>query len=582
MDAHGHIPRPTLCKAFFIPLLLCRLCVALCPCQAQSAELQTLDGNKPMQVEIKNETDTHITFVAKMAGASMQMKMAKKQIWRVRDDANAEWRQITAKKARPKPKKPKFISHTKRMQKQQQKKRTAMATTGKEPVGMPCWRGWRGDGFGSGNVELVESLSEGKILWTSEAEVAGTWRDNYICGYHGAIFADGRVFFNYYMGDDNRVKPQTPEADDIMLCADLATGKTLWQAKSPGGADLSPMHRIGPYSPPCYADGRVFFQGSTGRIFALDATTGKLLWKYTEGGYTKRCEEALANCIKEKKGFNIGGCCMHAIHVAQNVLVGAGCGFDPATGRVLWGPVRHMRKNPIRWVHRGRAYIISGNSCIDPRTGKLMWSFGGRTGEQSDVVCEDYLVTNGKAPRPDKGSPGEGMIGYRITPKGATKLWQLPPKYHGSRGVSKVIHNNHLYATVPPNKSRQPRSWLFSVDLATGKVVSEIENGGARYPSMVGCGDYILAGNMDYFKADPKELKILSTGWQGGRLATCTTHAFGAGFLVLRGSGRGRGRKSHLYCVDMRKNPTPLTPIPPVATKPEMKSDPDSKGGPPG
>ena len=54
-------------------------------------------------------------------------------------------------------------------------------------------------------------------------------------------------------------------AEDVVLCLDLATGKTLWKCKSPGEA----TGRMAS-STPCVADGRVYALGST-HFYAVDA-----------------------------------------------------------------------------------------------------------------------------------------------------------------------------------------------------------------------------------------------------------------------------------------------------------------------
>ena len=536
-----------------------------------AAELQMLDG-RTMDVEVTKEDATHISIMMRIGiDQTAAAKFPLKKVWRIRDDDKSPWRIINEKSGgsqsstkKPKKKPARKTMAQKRAERKAKeeaerlaaKKKQAQAMAG--PRGMPCWRGWQGDGFGSGGVELVESLHQARTLWTSDIEVGGTWRDQYITGYHGPIHADGRVFFNFYLGDDNRVSPPTPAADDSMVCLDLITGKLLWRRDFPGGADCSPMHRIGPYSTACYADGTVYFQGSTGRVFALNAETGESLWTFTDHPKIKRFEDALAVCVAESKPFNIGACFMHSLQIVDDIVIASGTGLDAKTGEIRWGPMKHIRRPPIRWVHDGTTYLMSGNSCINPRTGEEMWTFTGRTGEQSDVVGEGYLVTNGRGANPDKNIAGEGIIGYRITPEGATKLWQLDPKYHCSRGVSRVIHKGHLYASTAPKKNTTPYGYFFCVELATGKVVAELPGaGGTKFSSLIGCGDYIISETFDYIKADPNDLRVLSKEWHGDRLATCTTHSFGDGFLVLRGSGRSRGAMSRLICLDLRKNPTP-------------------------
>jgi len=64
------------------------------------------------------------------------------------------------------------------------------------------------------------------------------------------------------------VPPTMKVAEDVVVCVDLATGKTLWKFKSPGEA----TGRMAS-STPCVADGRVFALGST-NFYALNAGDG--------------------------------------------------------------------------------------------------------------------------------------------------------------------------------------------------------------------------------------------------------------------------------------------------------------------
>lgn len=78
-----------------------------------------------------------------------------------------------------------------------------------------------------------------------------------------------------YAGDD--LPPYAEEktfatADDIMLCMDAATGKTLWKAVVKDRAVNSQHHKVGPFDlSPAYANGRVFALSTSGWLYAFDA-----------------------------------------------------------------------------------------------------------------------------------------------------------------------------------------------------------------------------------------------------------------------------------------------------------------------
>jgi outer membrane protein assembly factor BamB len=60
---------------------------------------------------------------------------------------------------------------------------------------------------------------------------------------------------------------------DSLLCLDAATGRLVWSYRGDG-----PLYEIA-YRSPAVAGDRVFFPGSDGTVHALDAGSGRLLWK---------------------------------------------------------------------------------------------------------------------------------------------------------------------------------------------------------------------------------------------------------------------------------------------------------------
>jgi len=68
------------------------------------------------------------------------------------------------------------------------------------------------------------------------------------------------------------VPPTMRIAEDVVVCLDLTTGKTVWKSKAPGepkGRNCS--------STPAVVDGKVFAMGST-HLYCVDAKDGKQLW----------------------------------------------------------------------------------------------------------------------------------------------------------------------------------------------------------------------------------------------------------------------------------------------------------------
>ncbi len=87
------------------------------------------------------------------------------------------------------------------------------------------------------------------------------------------------------------------DAEDVVFALDAETGKTLWRTAEPGGIVLSGGKRGGFQVAPCVSGGTVFWIGSTGRLFAHDAATGARRWQTDIGpaaqGAAKQRDKAL-------------------------------------------------------------------------------------------------------------------------------------------------------------------------------------------------------------------------------------------------------------------------------------------------
>ena len=111
-----------------------------------------------------------------------------------------------------------------------------------------------------------------------------------------------------------RILKQIPaterEANDVVLCLDLKTGKTLWKKEfegQPRGARSS--------STACISGGRVFAAGTT-HAYCLDAKDGKEIWKTPIG-------KSIASSFIVEEGI--------AVVLADSLIA-----FDTETGKELW------------------------------------------------------------------------------------------------------------------------------------------------------------------------------------------------------------------------------------------------------
>lgn len=91
------------------------------------------------------------------------------------------------------------------------------------------------------------------------------WRAPLGEGYSGIVVVDGRLFTLF-----------ADAKDELVVALDAATGKELWRYRL--DAKYFDGQGNGPRSTPTVDDGVVYALGAKGRLAALDAATGKRLW----------------------------------------------------------------------------------------------------------------------------------------------------------------------------------------------------------------------------------------------------------------------------------------------------------------
>jgi outer membrane protein assembly factor BamB len=165
---------------------------------------------------------------------------------------------------------------------------------------------------------------------------------------------DGTVFASFMnRGPCNQTKPGL---DGLVAAVSVGLGKVRW------------TKRIGPTeSSPLVADGRVYVGDWRGKVYALDESTGRIVWSYQTGG-------------KVKAGVALSG---------GRVFVGAYDGhvyaLDARTGKLIWRASGQPRlgsrgtfySTPA--VAYGRVYLGATDGKIysfGATSGKLRWSHG--------------------------------------------------------------------------------------------------------------------------------------------------------------------------------------------------------------
>ncbi len=344
-------------------------------------------------------------------------------------------------------------------------------------------------------------------------------------------------------------------ADDVIVCMDAVTGKTLWKTVFAEKGRYQQGHKIGPVNnTPCLGDGKVFAMGSLGRVYALDAQTGKPLWEVPNiTGVTLKTPEGLnrfhGNAPVYVDGVVVMGNQADTLH-----------GFDANTGKELWklpGKSRSLVV-PSLWKHQGKDYIISmdGGShapttkifCIEPKSGKVLWETDYKGGSKGVAVSGDILVglTFSVKGEPQKDPE---CVAWRMTPEKAERIWATPVKAHGELSAPAV---NDKYVAVG-------RDEMHLLDLNTGKVLATAKSELANEPHIFMAENLVFVSPdgshgrnaLHVYGATPETFKLLGS-WSPPHHQTNSYHCKCMVFPVVEGRLFMRGFDG-VHCYDLRK-----------------------------
>jgi outer membrane protein assembly factor BamB len=345
-------------------------------------------------------------------------------------------------------------------------------------------------------------------------------------------------------------------ADEVVTCLDAETGKMLWRAKWPeAGVNLVGHKTALTNHTGCAGDGRVYAFSSIGVVRALDATTGKQLWETPIPGY----HEAMKNLRDSGIAKPMSRSYAHGLNYIGSVVVaptGTGrsglAGFDGKTGELLWkGGVLGANSTPIRWSHGGKEYVLGANEdgkvvCIEPRTGKELWSIADAGNSEYQPSLEgDYLLTAAGC--------------YKLDPAGATKLWDIDAKaLFNSRSVG------ILYRGLAWIRTDQDSGGLIVRRASDGEVLATEPTRGPRAEVMTLATEGRIIYNheaqhnsnhkFEFWPADLKTVKPLgpdTATWRPPHVVDLT-YAIPVMYPIVEGRMFMRAADA-IYCYDLRK-----------------------------
>ena len=324
----------------------------------------------------------------------------------------------------------------------------------------PSWAGPNGN-FSSeaSGVQLADGFHLARKAWTAEENVgAGRYPTSFKSaavkkgvppgGCTTPIVYDGKVFVSYFVpsGDtyaksvEVKDKSFLIEADDAMLAVDATTGKTLWKTSTPrSGLNIPMVKRAGWGPTPVTFDGKVFKITTLAEVVAYDAQTGKELWRGDLGAWHDKLVQIKKDLLKDPKSYYTGSddFCPGMV-VAQGVVVcpdfSTGLvGFDPATGKKLWhlNDVKGGICTPTVFRYKGKEYVVTSHQKKNAM--HFIDPIAGKVlWAKEGIVHTGPIFCNDSVGIMVEGAAGgyEGRwAAYRLTPEGAERAWTLSDKY---------------------------------------------------------------------------------------------------------------------------------------------------------
>lgn len=235
-----------------------------------------------------------------------------------------------------------------------------------------------------GSAGVVCYDFEGEKLWSKDlGRIKHDW------GYASSpIIHDGKVLLNF-----------GPGSRTFLAALDLKNGELLWKTEEPGGLDATDKKMVGSWTTPIVTqvNGRDQIVCSMAtRVIGCDPKNGELLW-FCEGLATEKVALVYAAPLVAN------GICVAFTGWVNGPTIGlklGGSGDVTAANR-LW-----IEKQPQRLgsgvVVDGRIYIVNAGpgtaECIDPKTGKVLWSerLEGGEGWGSVVGAGDHLYSTSR------------------------------------------------------------------------------------------------------------------------------------------------------------------------------------------
>ena len=303
------------------------------------------------------------------------------------------------------------------------------------------------------------------------------WKQPVGGGYASFVIAESRAFTIEQRG-----------GRELAAAYDLATGRELWTTAWDARFQSATG---GPRATPTWDDGRLYVLGAAGEFRALDAATGRTLWR------TDILADAGAGNIDH-------GMSASPLIVDNTVVVLPGgdngrsvVAYDRQSGKRVWSALddRASYSSPMLVTLAGVRQILTFTATrlvgLSPQNGTLLWEFEWNTAVSQPLITASdrvFISTDSGAAMLQLAAGADGQLTAR-------ELWRTTRM--NNKFTSSVLDNGFIYGL--------DESILSCIDATTG----DLKWKGGRY----GYGQVLLAsghlivvteqGELALVRADP-------------------------------------------------------------------------------
>tara|TARA_B100001123_G_scaffold103168_2_gene119594 strand:- start:486 stop:1700 length:1215 start_codon:yes stop_codon:yes gene_type:complete len=316
------------------------------------------------------------------------------------------------------------------------------------------------------------------------------WRANVGVGFSSMAVADGRVFT---LGCTGKRRGN----EETFYALNAATGKVLWKDTYPA-ALVDYLHEGGPCATPTIDGSRVIGQSKDGRLTCYSIGSGRKLW-------TVNLMEKAGLARPPEWGFAASPFVLGNLLIVEATFTLA---LDKLTGKEVWRSqvYRPAYGSPVAFTFKGKTYLATlktdGLVILDASNGKTVafekWTTSFRTNSTTPIVLGNRIFVSTGYRR--------GCALFEFTGDGLKQIYTN--RDLSNHMNNSVIMGDYLYG-FDGNTHMQGPKQLVCLRLADGQV--QWRKDGYRCGSLMAVNDQLLVlgeqGNLAVGPASPKEFK---------------------------------------------------------------------------